>query len=302
MVARADPRCVDLRDTGGAARRAARRDRPCHAARAGRRRRLVVVVLAAPLSWPPRQSPVATWPDGRWARPIRRCRSPTSRTCGCGKRSTAIREHRGDGHVDCLVDAGVSPSEALVLQAATGRSPEDGLRSNRGWSADEWSAAGGVTDARGLVDDERAHHRGRRRAARRRSRTTPIGWPLRSWRRSATTEPRSSSLCSARWPTQSWPPAPCPPTTTWACPGPRANRGASWLDRRTRVRVGSAQQLPRVPGMTALLPGCGFVPRAGGGAVPRSSRSLLSGSSGAPCAASTWRRFRVSSARRWCGS
>jgi hypothetical protein len=66
---------------------------------------------------------------------------------------TAMREHRGDGHVDRLVDAGVSPAEALVLQAATGRSPEDGLRSNRGWSADEWSAAAAALAARGLVDD-----------------------------------------------------------------------------------------------------------------------------------------------------
>ena len=67
---------------------------------------------------------------------------------------TAIREHRGDGHVNRLVDAGVSPAEALVLQAATGRSPEEGLRSNRGWSADEWSAAAAGLVARGLVDSE----------------------------------------------------------------------------------------------------------------------------------------------------
>jgi hypothetical protein len=67
---------------------------------------------------------------------------------------TSIREHRGDGHVHRLVEAGVSPSEALVLQAATGRSPEDGLRSHRGWSADEWSAAAASLAARGLVDDE----------------------------------------------------------------------------------------------------------------------------------------------------
>ncbi len=67
---------------------------------------------------------------------------------------TAMREHRGDGHVGRLVDAGVSPSEALVLQAATGRSPEDGLRSHRGWSADEWSAAATALAARGLVDEE----------------------------------------------------------------------------------------------------------------------------------------------------
>jgi hypothetical protein len=67
---------------------------------------------------------------------------------------TAIREHRGDGHVNRLVDAGISPPEALVVQAATGRSPEDGLRSNRGWSADEWSMAVASLAARGLVDDQ----------------------------------------------------------------------------------------------------------------------------------------------------
>ena len=67
---------------------------------------------------------------------------------------TVMREHRGDGHVDRLVDAGVSPSEALVLQAATGRSPEAGLRLNRGWSADEWSEAVASLMARSLVDDE----------------------------------------------------------------------------------------------------------------------------------------------------
>jgi hypothetical protein len=66
---------------------------------------------------------------------------------------TTMREYRGDGHVDRLVDAGVSPSEALVLQAATGRSSEDGLRSNRGWSADEWSAAAASLEVRGFVDD-----------------------------------------------------------------------------------------------------------------------------------------------------
>lgn len=67
---------------------------------------------------------------------------------------TAIREHRGDGHVNRLVDAGFSPAEALVLQAATGRSPEDGLRAHRGWSTDDWSQAAASLAARGLVDDE----------------------------------------------------------------------------------------------------------------------------------------------------
>ena len=66
----------------------------------------------------------------------------------------AIREYRGDGHVAQLVDAGVTPSEALVLQAATGRSPEEGLRTRRGWSEDEWLAAVASVQERGLVDDE----------------------------------------------------------------------------------------------------------------------------------------------------
>ena len=67
---------------------------------------------------------------------------------------TAIREHRGDGHVHSLVRAGVAPSHALVLQAASGRSPEDGLRANRGWSDDDWAAAAEALAGTGLVDRE----------------------------------------------------------------------------------------------------------------------------------------------------
>jgi hypothetical protein len=66
---------------------------------------------------------------------------------------TAIREHRGDGHVHALVGAGLGPAEALVLQAATGRSPEDGLRANRGWSDDAWAGAARSLVARGLLDE-----------------------------------------------------------------------------------------------------------------------------------------------------
>src|SRR5438128_128565 len=67
---------------------------------------------------------------------------------------TAIREHRGDGHVHCLVRAGIAPSHALVLQAATGRSSEDGLRSNRGWNEEEWAAAAQALADRGLIDED----------------------------------------------------------------------------------------------------------------------------------------------------
>lgn len=69
---------------------------------------------------------------------------------------TAIREHRGDGHVHALAGAGLSPAEALVLQAATGRSPEDGLRANRGWSDEAWESAARALADRGLLDGDGA--------------------------------------------------------------------------------------------------------------------------------------------------
>jgi hypothetical protein len=68
---------------------------------------------------------------------------------------TTIREHRGDGHVDSLVSAGITPSEALLLQAATGRSPEEGLRSHRGWPDEDWDAAAAALLHRGWIDESR---------------------------------------------------------------------------------------------------------------------------------------------------
>ena len=67
-----------------------------------------------------------------------------------------LREHRGDGHVMSLVEHGVGPCEALVLQAATGRSPADGLKANRGWTDEEWNAASETLVARGWLDSEGA--------------------------------------------------------------------------------------------------------------------------------------------------
>ena len=69
----------------------------------------------------------------------------------------AMREHRGDGHVAALVANEVDPCESLVMQAATGRSDRESLRSNRGWSQEEWRAAVERLRERGwLDDDERA--------------------------------------------------------------------------------------------------------------------------------------------------
>ena len=88
---------------------------------------------------------------------------------------TAMRETEATATSIASLTPTFRRQEALVLQAATGRSPEDGLRVNRGWSADEWSAAATSLAARGLVDDEmritvagselEAGNRGRHRSA-----------------------------------------------------------------------------------------------------------------------------------------
>jgi hypothetical protein len=66
----------------------------------------------------------------------------------------AIREHRGDGHVACLVANQVDPCQSLVMQAATGRSDGESLRTKRGWSDEEWRTAVMHLRDRGWLDDE----------------------------------------------------------------------------------------------------------------------------------------------------
>jgi hypothetical protein len=66
----------------------------------------------------------------------------------------AIREHRGDGHVVCLVANEVGPCESLVMQAATARSDREALRSRRGWSEDEWQTAVVNLRDRGWLDGQ----------------------------------------------------------------------------------------------------------------------------------------------------
>ncbi|MGH9917763.1 MAG: SCO6745 family protein, partial [Nitrososphaerales archaeon] len=67
-----------------------------------------------------------------------------------------LREYRGDGHVASLVGATVSPCAALVLHSATGRSDPDALRTNRGWTEDEWAIAVEGLQTRGWVDSSGA--------------------------------------------------------------------------------------------------------------------------------------------------
>ncbi len=54
---------------------------------------------------------------------------------------TLLREHRGDGHIACLVEQDISGLEALVVHAATGEVPRAALQTTRARSDEEWAAA-----------------------------------------------------------------------------------------------------------------------------------------------------------------
>lgn len=65
--------------------------------------------------------------------------------------ATSLREHRGDGHVDALVAAGVSGLEAHLLQVASGRTSADAVLRARGWSEQDWAGAAARLRDRGLL-------------------------------------------------------------------------------------------------------------------------------------------------------
>ena len=93
---------------------------------------------------------------------------------------TVLREHRGDGHVACLVGAGVDGCEALVQHAAAGDVPAPRCRRRAGWTDDEWDAAVARLAERGWVERRRQlHRRGPRhppahRGPHRRARRRPV--------------------------------------------------------------------------------------------------------------------------------
>jgi hypothetical protein len=81
------------------------------------------------------------------------------------QRVTALREYRGDGHIACLVCAGLDGPEALVMHAASGVVQAEILQTSRNWPLEEWRAAEKRLAARGLFRDGSA---------------TPAGLALRS--------------------------------------------------------------------------------------------------------------------------
>ena len=52
-----------------------------------------------------------------------------------------LREFRGDGHIACLVDAGLDGIDALVVHAASGEVPRAALQTSRHWDDAAWEAA-----------------------------------------------------------------------------------------------------------------------------------------------------------------
>lgn len=93
---------------------------------------------------------------------------------------TALREHRGDGHLAALVDAELSGLEALIVHAASGDVTADVLKATRAWSDDEWSAGVDGLVERGLLEPDGSF--------------TPAGSALRT-----EIEDRTDRLAAAPW-------------------------------------------------------------------------------------------------------
>lgn len=67
-----------------------------------------------------------------------------------------LREFRGDGHIACLVESGLSGIDALVFHAASGDVPRAALQTSRRWDDAAWEAAVQGLAGRRLVDGDGA--------------------------------------------------------------------------------------------------------------------------------------------------
>ena len=67
---------------------------------------------------------------------------------------TCLREHRGDGHVASLVQAGIDGCEAHVSLVATGSLSRGVLQPNRGWTDEEWDSATDRLRGRGWLESD----------------------------------------------------------------------------------------------------------------------------------------------------
>lgn len=64
-----------------------------------------------------------------------------------------LREHRGDGHIALLLEAGLSGLEALLTATASGTGFTVAFaRGNRGWTVEQWNAGVDALAGRGLLE------------------------------------------------------------------------------------------------------------------------------------------------------
>jgi hypothetical protein len=76
--------------------------------------------------------------------------------------ATALREHRGDGHVAALTTLDLDGCEAHVLAASWKGVPAEMIRAARGWSEEDWAEAVERLRRRGWIgDDEQLTDKGR---------------------------------------------------------------------------------------------------------------------------------------------
>jgi len=67
--------------------------------------------------------------------------------------STLLREHRGDGHVNALLHAGLAPLESLILNGVVAGSTPF-MQRRRGWTTEEWEATRADLARQGLLTEE----------------------------------------------------------------------------------------------------------------------------------------------------
>lgn len=67
---------------------------------------------------------------------------------------TVLREHRGDGHVAALVEAGLDGCEVHVALAATGAVTRASQLGARGWTEEDWDAAADRLTDRGWLSGD----------------------------------------------------------------------------------------------------------------------------------------------------
>jgi hypothetical protein len=64
---------------------------------------------------------------------------------------TALREHRGDGHIALLTAAGIDSVQALILACGYGKYARSIMQPGRKWTDEQWEAGIAALAARGLV-------------------------------------------------------------------------------------------------------------------------------------------------------